>query len=266
MHSVRFLTCLILCAMLAVALTACDAPLTPSPAPDVKQASISRLCEQTVFDAAQAQEVLSLLSSLGYEGEVMFAYPAVDDDDVEYYHVWIGERTVDVYADEDGNVRSVRQSGVVLYGEQPTIPTVQQPSTEQPSTEQPPVEQPSTEQPTEQPPAEQAPTVAEPTQDGQETEMTLTVDEWSGSVTVGDKARITARGRAGERYRIEVHYKSGISSAKGLEPQVAGEDGALAWSWTVSARTTPGDYRIRLVRLSDERDCLELAFSVLPKK
>jgi hypothetical protein len=82
---------------------------------------------------------------------------------------------------------------------------------------------------------------------------------------VGGEAHVRVYGRAGEQYRITVYLKSGASTAKGLEPKIADEDGLITWEWKVSSRTTPGDYRIVIARISDERDALELPFTVLPK-
>ena len=41
-----------------------------------------------------------------------------------------------------------------------------------------------------------------------------------------------------------VIYKSGDSSAQGLEPKAAGGDGTLSWTWKVGSRTTPGTWTV----------------------
>jgi hypothetical protein len=197
------------------------------------------MCEQAGLSVGQAKELLDVLKTLGYTGEVLFAYPATDEDDAEYLHVWIGERTVDVYYAADGHIRLIKQSGILLYGDE------QAPSDEggeAPSEPEEPTEP-------EQPPVE----------------TTLTLDDASAQVIAGDGAHVRVHGRAGEQYRIKVYLKSGASSAKGLEPKIADEDGLITWEWKVSSRTTPGDYRIVIERISDERDALELPFTVLPK-
>lgn len=220
----------LVCAAMTLSLTFCaPAPIQPDHE-DTRAASIERLCDKTGLSAEQADELLALLASLGYSGEVLFAYPATDTDEAVYYHVWIGERTVDVYLTKDGETASIRQNGIVLYGngpsEAPNIP-------------------------------EQQPTAS--------VELTLRLDGMTEQVTAGKDAYVRAVGRAGEEYRIEVYLKSGLSTAKGLEVKTAGEDGSLLWEWKISARTTPGDYRIVIVRVSDERDLLELPLTVLPK-
>ncbi len=39
---------------------------------------------------------------------------------------------------------------------------------------------------------------------------------------------------------VEVVYKSGPSNAQGLSPKTSSPSGAVRWTWTVGARTTPG--------------------------
>ncbi len=45
---------------------------------------------------------------------------------------------------------------------------------------------------------------------------------------------------------ITVHYKSGPSKAKGLDPKNSDGSGNCTWSWKVGTRTTPGDWKIVL--------------------
>ncbi len=45
-------------------------------------------------------------------------------------------------------------------------------------------------------------------------------------------------------YRIEVHYQSGISSAKGLEDKLSDDEGRVYWSWKIGGKTAPGTYKI----------------------
>lgn len=64
------------------------------------------------------------------------------------------------------------------------------------------------------------------------------------TVSGGDVASISVRGEPGELYAVAVHYSSGVSKAKGLEPAVADADGVVAWSWKIGAKTAPGTYEI----------------------
>lgn len=51
-------------------------------------------------------------------------------------------------------------------------------------------------------------------------------------------------GTPGVEYDIDVYYKSGASSAKGLENQIADENGYVIWTWKVGPSTAAGTYRI----------------------
>lgn len=62
----------------------------------------------------------------------------------------------------------------------------------------------------------------------------------------GAKATAMARTAAGSSCAIAVRYASGPSEAAGLDPQTAGEDGMLSWSWTVGTRTTPGTWEVEV--------------------
>ena len=228
------------CAAMTLSLTFCTPAPVEQPADDTRAESIVRICEQASLSIDQARELLDLLETLGHTGEVLFAYPATDADDIDYLHVWIGERTVDVYYAVDGQIRYVKQSGILLYGDEqvPTGEGWQEPN------------EPDEPTPSEQPPVE----------------MTLSLEDMSAQVAVGGEAFVRVRGRSGEQYRIKVYLKSGASTAKGLEDKTADEDGLIAWEWKVSSRTTPGDYRIVIERISDGRDALELPFTVLLKE
>lgn len=228
-----------ICVILLAMLVSCTLTPVEQPANDTRAESIVRICEQADLSIDEAKELLDLLETLGHTGEVLFAYPATDEDDADYLHVWIGERTVDVYYAADGQIAAVKQSGILLYGDEqvPTGEGGQEPN------------EPDEPTPSEQPPVE----------------TTLSLDDMSAQVAAGGKAFVRVRGRSGEQYRIKVYLKSGASTAKGLEDKTADEDGLVAWEWTVSGRTTPGDYRIVVARISDERDVLELPFTILPK-
>ena len=62
----------------------------------------------------------------------------------------------------------------------------------------------------------------------------------------GQNASITIQGTPGVEYTINVIYKSGPSTAKGLEPKIAGQDGLVTWSWKISPQTTPGTWNIEI--------------------
>lgn len=220
--------CRISTVLLLVTLLVCCSPKTPPLDKASPEVSVERLCSSMQLTDAMARDVLDVLGSLGYEGEVLFAYPVTDDSDEQYYHVWMGEDTADVYISPLGAVMSVRKSGILIYdatadgSDVPTQPEV-------PSA------------------------VAVP----------LRLVSVTETVVQGETARVELMAEAGVEYRIEVYYKSGVSSAKGLEPRLAAPNGSLVWEWKVNSRVSPGNYRIRVLRVSDETDAIELPFSVV---
>lgn len=61
-----------------------------------------------------------------------------------------------------------------------------------------------------------------------------------------EKATVAIIGQAGVTYDIDVFYKSGESSAKGLEDQVADGQGYVCWTWKIGPSTAAGTYRIEV--------------------
>lgn len=79
------------------------------------------------------------------------------------------------------------------------------------------------------------------------------------TVRRGNTATVTVQGEPGKTYTITVYYPSSVSTAKGLEPKTADEDGAVSWSWRVGSRTTVGTHRIEI---SDGVETLTLYVTV----
>lgn len=67
---------------------------------------------------------------------------------------------------------------------------------------------------------------------------------WSVTVSRNEDAHVMIKGQAGVEYDIAVYYKSGESSAKGLENKVADETGYVTWTWHVGGRTSLGTFEI----------------------
>jgi beta-lactamase superfamily II metal-dependent hydrolase len=74
--------------------------------------------------------------------------------------------------------------------------------------------------------------------------LTLDITNVSSPVSRGGLGEVDAITVPGATCKITVYYKSGPSTAKGLSPQTADENGNCSWSWTVASRTTPGTWRI----------------------
>jgi hypothetical protein len=60
----------------------------------------------------------------------------------------------------------------------------------------------------------------------------------------GNVATATARTAPSARCSIDVEYKSGSSTAAGLDPKNASTSGIVRWSWLVGTRTTPGTWPV----------------------
>ena len=235
------LSLILLIALVLVACTPQSTPPDDAVEPDVHAISVERLCEAMDMDQTHAAALLDLLAQMDFEGEVLFAYHATDDNDQAYYHIWIGERTVDVYMKEDDTVAAVQSGGILLYGK---VPAPSEPPTQG--------DGPTGE---DDPPKEDDPNEPPVT-------LTLTLESHTASVEAGCDGRVSVFGQAGVEYKIKVYYASGVSTAKALAPKVAGEDGSLIWEWTVSSRTKSGTYKIIVVRTDDERDMITLPFEV----
>lgn len=63
-------------------------------------------------------------------------------------------------------------------------------------------------------------------------------------VECGAMATLTAKGKPGVEYDIDVVYKKTESKAKGLENKTAAADGTVSWTWKVGSGTTPGTFSI----------------------
>lgn len=55
---------------------------------------------------------------------------------------------------------------------------------------------------------------------------------------------VTARATPGAECHIRVQYARGPSTARGLEPAIAGPDGLVRWSWRITSRTRPGEWPV----------------------
>ena len=72
----------------------------------------------------------------------------------------------------------------------------------------------------------------------------IEITSLTSPVSRGSYATLCIRTVPGARCTITVYYKSGPSSAAGLEPKIADSEGRVCWSWKVGSRTTPGSWRI----------------------
>lgn len=63
-------------------------------------------------------------------------------------------------------------------------------------------------------------------------------------IEASHKATLMARVPPGATASIHVKYKSGVSTANGLETKQADSEGMVSWSWKVSPNTSPGIWSI----------------------
>ena len=75
-------------------------------------------------------------------------------------------------------------------------------------------------------------------------DLALQIVSVSSPVRPGARATLTAQTTPGAQCSIAVQYKSGPSSASGLEPKTADASGNISWTWTVGSTTTPGTWPI----------------------
>jgi hypothetical protein len=64
------------------------------------------------------------------------------------------------------------------------------------------------------------------------------------AVDPGSYATATIKTAAGASCSIDVEYKSGSSTAAGLDLKTADGAGAVTWRWRVGVRTTPGNWPV----------------------
>ena len=88
---------------------------------------------------------------------------------------------------------------------------------------------------------------------------TIQLVSLTSPVTPNGTAKITVQGTAGVIYDIDVFYSTTASTAKGLAPTEADEDGLVSWSWKVGGSVKPGQYRIEI---RGGEDLLTVLFTV----
>jgi hypothetical protein len=99
--------------------------------------------------------------------------------------------------------------------------------------------------PTITPPTITPPTTTPPTTTpSPTTEPTLEIVSVTSPVSPGHNATLVAKTAPGANCDITVYYKSGPSTAQGLYPKTADNNGSVSWTWMVGTRTTPGSWRI----------------------
>jgi hypothetical protein len=65
-------------------------------------------------------------------------------------------------------------------------------------------------------------------------------------VDPGDNATAKVKTAPGAECFITVEYKSGPSTAGGLEPKTANSAGAVSWTWRVGPKTSAGEWPVAI--------------------
>ena len=105
-------------------------------------------------------------------------------------------------------------------------------------------------------PTTKAPETQSPAPVTQAPVQVLDIISVTSPVECGAMATLTAKGKPGVEYDIDVVYKKTGSKAKGLENKTAASDGSVSWTWKVGAGTTPGTYTITVIG-GGEKDTIQ---------
>jgi hypothetical protein len=103
----------------------------------------------------------------------------------------------------------------------------------------------STQHPSE-PPATEPTDPAIPTKPSEPEYDGLQILSWPETIGRNETGTVKIKGKANTEYKITVYYKSGPSSASGLEAKTSDADGYVSWSWKIGGRTSPGTFKIVL--------------------
>lgn len=74
--------------------------------------------------------------------------------------------------------------------------------------------------------------------------LPVKVTKRTKSVDPNDTASVSIKTTKGAKCSINVEYKSGSATAKGLGKKKADSKGAITWKWKVGGRTTAGEWPI----------------------
>ncbi len=248
---------LLLAALLLCSLCACldGEDTAPSPLSEQEALSLSVLVDQLGLSDICAMDVLVQLRRAGFEENVRMAFVGSDEseDGSQTYRIWLESASVDVVVGADGLVCRLHSGDKVFYVQElsntaPIIPPVSNdPQTGKPAEPTPNDPTPPVDNPVENPDNLTPPQPNTPPDAGETVEKTLKIVSLTTPIEAGKKATLVAHGMAGEEYDISVRYASGESSAQGLEPQLADEDGVLIWTFRVASRVAAGEYPVTVI-------------------
>lgn len=88
---------------------------------------------------------------------------------------------------------------------------------------------------------------------GSDGELAVEFTSVTSPVSPGSQATAVVATAPSAHCAITVTYRSGPSSAQGLDDRTAGGDGAVSWTWNVGTRTSAGDWPIDVTCSRDGR-------------
>lgn len=89
-----------------------------------------------------------------------------------------------------------------------------------------------------------AESIAEVTEDTEAVYEGLSVISWPKTISRNETGAVEIQGKPNTTYTIQVYYKSGASTADGLEAKISDDNGYAFWTWKVGGRTSAGTFRI----------------------
>ncbi|MCL5985705.1 MAG: hypothetical protein M1371_03970 [Actinobacteria bacterium] len=96
--------------------------------------------------------------------------------------------------------------------------------------------------------------------------ITIQVVSLTSPIYRGYKATLKIKTTPGAYCTITVYYKSGPSTAKGLNPKNADGNGYVSWTWKVGSNTTPGTWSIVVkANANGQTKSMTIPFTVLKK-
>jgi hypothetical protein len=92
------------------------------------------------------------------------------------------------------------------------------------------------------------------------TELSIEIVDVTSPVNAGANATLRALTTPGALCDITVYYKSGPSTASGLNTKTADSDGYVSWTWKVGTRTTPGSWKIVVSASYDSQTASDIIY------
>ena len=108
---------------------------------------------------------------------------------------------------------------------------------------------------------QELPQEEQPIEEEQQITYGINVVSLTSPISRGSQASITINTAPNVLCTIAVYYKSGPSTAQGLDPKNSDGNGNCTWSWKVGTRTTPGNWKI--VITADGVGQTETTFTVI---